>query len=593
MKYSIIIPTYDNLGDLEECMFSIFRNSTMADTEIIVVSNGCEDHTVSAVSGSFKFLEEFEKSGMSRGEYREHVKILSFPDPVGYPKAINLGLSVARGKYVVLLNNDCVILDHWDKDKWLECLSKPLESDASVGISGITKLFSKESKRHFAIFFLVMLRKSIFAEIGLLDESFSPGAGEDIDFCGRAERAGYKIVTVPVDTNDWKYETEFPIYHKAERTVHKLDGWETGFWERMDIVKKRAKDGVYSTIADVTCEISTKGRYDTTLAWCMMSVAMQRVKPKHLIVFEDDPPVDFRDRPLFKHALKMLDSVGVTWEVIFGKGKGQVLNHQKAIELAKTEWIWRLDDDNFAEHDVLEKLLAAADAETGAVAGSVITPDQDITPGSCASTMETIYTHNNLQWERGRGIVEVDHLYSSFIFRKTAAKHGYCMELSQVGHREETIFTHEMKRSGWKLLVRRDAVTWHLRDPQGGIRSGTSADMWNRDEAVFAKYMESWNSNAKQVMWINMDCGLGDHYMFRSVLPEIIDANRDKVIKIAACFPETLAGWHNGKTVIIESVAEGMKALGPRFGDLNIYYYCIANGWGMKPLAEAFKKMYC
>ena len=144
MKYSIIIPTYDNLGDLEECMFSIFRNSTMADTEIIVVSNGCEDHTVSAVSGSFKFLEEFEKSGMSRGEYREHVKILSFPDPVGYPKAINLGLSVARGKYVVLLNNDCVILDHWDKDKWLECLSKPLESDASVGISGITKLFSKE-----------------------------------------------------------------------------------------------------------------------------------------------------------------------------------------------------------------------------------------------------------------------------------------------------------------------------------------------------------------------------------------------------------------------------------------------------------------
>jgi GT2 family glycosyltransferase len=590
MKYSIIIPTYNNQEDLTDCLMSILKNSTLADTEIIVVSNGCED--INYIHG-FKFVGRFNST--DGRTWSECVKILSFPDPVGYPAAINLGLMVAKGEYVVLMNNDCVILDHWEKDRWLREMVAPLESDHTVGVTGITKLNSKESGRHFAVFFLVMMRRKIFDELGMLDVAFSPGAGEDIDFCGKAERAGYRIVTVPKDTDEWKYETEFPIYHKAERTVHKLENWEAGFWERMRMVEARAKDGAYSGFADVTCEISTRGRYDTTLAWCMMSVAMQSVKPKRLIVYEDDGPVDFRDRPMYRHVLKMLDAAGIAWEVVFGEGKGQVRNHQLAIDMSKTEWIWRLDDDNFAEPDVLEKLLAAADEGTGAVAGSVITPDQEIQPGSVSNSIEHIYTHNNLQWEKGRGTVEVDHLYSTFIFRKSAARHGYDMRLSQVGHREETIFTHEMKRAGWKLLVRRDAVTWHMRDPQGGIRSGTKAEMWDRDEKIFASLMAGWRSGKmpKKPKWINLDCGIGDHYMFLSVFADIVAANPDEVITIAACYPSALESIAGTKNVRIVSVAEGILALGKDgFDRINIYAYCIRTGWGREPLAQAFKKLY-
>lgn len=588
-KYSIVIPTLNHLEDcLKPCLESIFKNTDLeaSNVEIIVVANGCTD-------GTHDYLQ-----GTQVAVGSDRLKVLSFSQPLGYTKATNMGLKLTTGEFVVLMNNDCQVLDFAKKGEWLDMLASPFYItsdllDKSVGVTGPSKLFSKETERHFVVFFLAMIRKELFDEIGYLDETFNPGGGEDIDFCARAENAGYKLVKVPEDDNLWKYETSYPIYHKGEATVHSdVEDWENKFNARMRTLADRNKKFMYSKFADVTCEISTKGRYFTTLPLAIMSVIEQEVKPKKLIVFQDDNPGDLRQNATYNNLFILLEKAGIEWAFLFGEGKGQVLNHQKVLTIAETEWIWRLDDDNFAKPDVLKKLLSNIGPKVGAIAGSVVEPGFFADNTALVSTqLPYIDVSLNMQWVIGEGVVAADHLYSSFIYRKEAAKHGYCMELSAVGHREETIFTHEMKRAGWTLLIDRSAVTWHLREPQGGIRSFNDANFWHHDEEIFKRKIKEWNMNLRGVKWINLDCGIGDHWVFRMVFDDILNKNKDSIFHIAAAHPSALEGIESDRVKIV-SIAHGISVLGQKkMEELNIYAFCIAHNWN-KSLGDAFKKLY-
>ena len=83
-------------------------------------------------------------------------------------------------------------------------------------------------------FWCVMMPRAIFDELGLLDEIFSPGMGEDGDFCIKAVQAGHQLVQVPVDgTHEFGGDPQenltilpipwqvFPMYHKGSGTF----GW--------------------------------------------------------------------------------------------------------------------------------------------------------------------------------------------------------------------------------------------------------------------------------------------------------------------------------------------------------------------------------
>jgi len=233
---------------------------------------------------------------------------------------------------------------------------------------------------------------------------------------------------------------------------------------------------------DITSVVSTKGRYFDSLPSALISVAMQTVTPKHLIIFDDnDTPIDLRTNSLYQNIFSMLSGKGISWEVVYGQKKGQVANHQKSIEMCKTEFIHRFDDDNVLESNVLEKLLSNVTSEVGAVGGLVLDPKMTMPLTKLASNkIEDIYLGLNIQWSKGTKNLDgsllpaqvVHHLYSTFVFRKEAAKQigGYCMELSPKGHREETILTYSMHRAGWKILFDPNVITWHLRNATGGIR---------------------------------------------------------------------------------------------------------------------------
>lgn len=200
---SVIIPTFNHLFDLKECIDSIKTCSDLSKIEIIIVMNGCTDGT-----------EEYVKGLGAPFRY------ISSPEPLGYSAATNAGMSLARGEYIVLLNNDCQFLD----DSWMHRLLKPFLDDPKTGVTGALKEFW--GIHPHLIFFCVMFKRELLYSIGLLDEIFSPGAGEDADFCIRVAKAGLKLVQVSNNSELEPLPISFPIYHKGSQTVNEIPNWK-------------------------------------------------------------------------------------------------------------------------------------------------------------------------------------------------------------------------------------------------------------------------------------------------------------------------------------------------------------------------------
>ena len=108
----------------------------------------------------------------------------------------------------------------------------------------------------------------------------------------------------------------------------------------------------------VTVGIPTKNRYDS-LALTLYSIINQTVKPSEIIIVDDsDNPEDLRNLSVYKHIMQLIDHYKIEWRVIWGLKQGQHHSHQLIQEAAKHDLIFRIDDDEVADYDVLEKLLS-------------------------------------------------------------------------------------------------------------------------------------------------------------------------------------------------------------------------------------------
>ena len=230
MKYSIVIPTYNHCDDLlRPCLESIVRFTDLSDAEVLVVANGCTDGT----------KEYVESLG-------EPFKLIWVEEQLGFTKATNLGFKQAIGDYVVLLNNDTMLLEQ-KGNAWLEMLQKPFLDDSSTGLTGVLELRCQYTEEKFFVFFCTMITQEVFATVGYLDEVFSPGGGEDIDFCIRTRKAGFK--TVVADTCKHYPGSEgqpvFPIYHVAEGTFKDYPEWKLIFDRNSKLLRDRKASGYY------------------------------------------------------------------------------------------------------------------------------------------------------------------------------------------------------------------------------------------------------------------------------------------------------------------------------------------------------------
>ena len=343
---------------------------------------------------------------------------------------------------------------------------------------------------------------------------------------------------------------------------------------------------------EVTCVISTKDRYRSTLPLVLVAICNQTYKPKHVLIYDDGEQINLSQDPLYKHIFKMMYCNGISdgGVVLFGQRKGQVANHIKSLENSKTLYIWRLDDDTVPEPDVLEKLVACIADDVGAVGGCVINSMDSVSPYA-SNKIEDIYLGVNEQWyihDKDAQPKEVDHLYSSFLYRKSIAE--YPKNLSLIGHREETILTYEMKRKGFKNIFQPQAKTWHFENPDGGIRSNPSErlKLSQSDEIEFSKKMKSWGVKPNEYSFVVLNCGLGDHFAFKSVLHLYMEKNRYKKNIFFVTFPEVFKDISN---ITLASIAQSESMFGSNVDNFNVYKFMIENNWD-KSLTRAYYDMY-
>ena len=319
----------------------------------------------------------------------------------------------------------------------------------------------------------------------------------------------------------------------------------------------------------ILCSISTRGRYETTLPLAIQSVINQDKAPDHLVIFDDnDEPRDLRQIQVYTYLFHILNEKNISWEVLYGPKKGQHHNHQMANKMGY-ELVWRLDDDTIAEKNTLKTLYSYIQnhEDVGAVGGSVLTPPYETIRVACTGLIYDIWNEPNLQWDHIRVVKEVDHLHCSFLYR--AGICDYNLALSRAAHREETLFTYAFRQKGYRLLVVPDAIVWHLKNREGGIRTSTK-EMFDHDEQIFTNIL-----GLKDHTPVVLDCGLGDHVVFKKVLKDI------KNPVVFSCYPEIIPG---------KSIAEAIQ----RFGDIDSFnIYSKMDQWKWKgSLEDAFRKLY-
>lgn len=293
---------------------------------------------------------------------------------------------------------------------------------------------------------------------------------------------------------------------------------------------------------------------------------MQTRKVDKLVIYDDnDPPKDMREVQLYQYLYDIMNYKGIQWEWVWAGRKGQHHNHQMANK-SGYDLVWRVDDDCVAEPNVLEALLANFGPTVGAVGGSILTPPFPPVVGA-TGRIEDINSEPNIQWDYIKEKKEVDHLHCSFLYR--AGIVDYNLSLSKAAFREETLFTYALKQAGYSIWVIPEANTWHLKNKFGGVRS-EQKEMFDHDDQIFKNQLQF-----KDQTIVVLDCGMGDHVVFNSVLPEI------KNPVIFSCYPEIVPG---------RSIADA-KML---FGDLDPYnIYMKMDQWGWKDsLQAAYRKLY-
>lgn len=111
-KISVII-VYDNEKNLYDCVQSAIQQS-FSNIEVICVNNGSKDNAENIV------LEQAEKI--------DRIKLISMPDGVENETAKRAGLSIAKGEFVIFIENNEIIEADFIKNSYFEAVeAKKLE----------------------------------------------------------------------------------------------------------------------------------------------------------------------------------------------------------------------------------------------------------------------------------------------------------------------------------------------------------------------------------------------------------------------------------------------------------------------------------
>ena len=217
---SIVIPNKDHAADLKRCITSILEKSTYENYEIVVVENGSETKEIFEYYTSLK-------------EY-DNIRVVTYEKPerqngFNYSAVNNFGVKQTKGDYILLLNNDTEVITV----NWMEELLMYAQRE-DVGAAGAKLYYGNKTIQHAGVVLqlgahrtaghshygqsrenlgymgrlcyaqnvsavtgaCLLVKKSLFKEVGGLDESFAISLN-DVDFCLKLREKGLLNVFTP------------------------------------------------------------------------------------------------------------------------------------------------------------------------------------------------------------------------------------------------------------------------------------------------------------------------------------------------------------------------------------------------------------
>ncbi|MBD0315194.1 MAG: glycosyltransferase [Nitrospiraceae bacterium] len=215
---SIVIPVWNKMELTIQCLSKLAEATEGMDYEVIVIDNHSTD-------GTPEFLNRLGGD----------IRIIRNQENLGFAKACNQGARMARGQYLVFLNNDTIPMTGW-----LNALVAEAEAHAEVGIVGSKLLYPDGTIQHAGVAFhrsglgpyhaycqapsdlpavnrrrelqavtgaCLLIRRSLFEELGGFHEGFQNGF-EDVDLCLRARQQGHLVI----------YQPSSVLYHLESQT---------------------------------------------------------------------------------------------------------------------------------------------------------------------------------------------------------------------------------------------------------------------------------------------------------------------------------------------------------------------------------------
>lgn len=244
MKISAIIATRNNFQNTRLCLQALRMSQNVTLQEIIIVDNGSQDGT-----------REWLRKQSDLRVFMDHTT-------TGLAAAWNIGAKAATGDLLLFLHNDVFVTEHT-----IQQMCKALETSDDGGAAGaftnrwryrapyylhqdyqdfdeLQRAVAYEEsiiplRTHTMILesHCLLMRKSVYEEIGDFDEQFDLVGFEDVDYSFRLQQHGYKLYIA--GTYAYHDQSSFASNHLEQEAVHRQ--------QHAKFVQKWGTDPRYST----------------------------------------------------------------------------------------------------------------------------------------------------------------------------------------------------------------------------------------------------------------------------------------------------------------------------------------------------------